>query len=88
MLSNLKAALAARRLRQVDLAMELKISPSVLSEIITGRRELSPSLRARISEILNADAGWLFSSVTHIPAPKSDPQPEPSPAVACAGRDT
>jgi hypothetical protein len=41
-LVNLKAALAARRMRQVDLAIELKISPSVLSEIVNGRRSAEP----------------------------------------------
>ena len=86
-LSNLKAALAARRMRQVDLAMELKIAPSVLSEIVNGRRELSPSLRARIAEILNADAGWLFQEVHFIPGPKSVETAEPRTGVACAARE-
>jgi transcriptional regulator with XRE-family HTH domain len=75
MLVNLKSALAARRLRQVDLAIELKISPSVLSEIINGRRNAEPSLRARLAEILQANEDWLFSSLTHIPAPEADPIP-------------
>jgi transcriptional regulator with XRE-family HTH domain len=69
MLTNLKAALAARRLRQVDLALSLKIPPSTLSEIICERRQAGPSLRARIAEALRADETWLFSSVTRIPGP-------------------
>jgi transcriptional regulator with XRE-family HTH domain len=68
MLSNLKTALAARRVRQVDLAIELKISPSVFSEIVNGRRSAEPSLRARLADILQADEDWLFSNVTQIPA--------------------
>ena len=55
MLMNLRAALAARRLRQVDLALSLKIPPSTLSEIICGRRPADPSQRARIAVALCAD---------------------------------
>jgi transcriptional regulator with XRE-family HTH domain len=80
MLSNLKTALAARRVRQVDLAIELKISPSLLSEIVNGRRSAEPSLRAHLAEILKADEDWLFDRTIHIPAPKSDA--EPMPAIA------
>lgn len=77
MLANMKATLAARRLRQVDLAIELKISSSLLSEIVNGRRSAEPSLRARLAEILQADQDWLFGE-THIPAPKSDAAPTPA----------
>jgi transcriptional regulator with XRE-family HTH domain len=67
MLANLKAALAARRLRQVDLALSLKIPPSTLSEIICGRRQAESSLRTRIAEALCADEAWLFSTFARIP---------------------
>jgi transcriptional regulator with XRE-family HTH domain len=68
-LVNLKSAIAARGLRQVDLALELKIAPSVLSEIVNGRREADASLRARLAQLLHADEAWLFSRITRIPAP-------------------
>lgn len=68
MLSNLKMTLAARRMRQADLAVALKISPSALSEIVCGRREADASLRARIAAELRAEETWLFSTVTRIPA--------------------
>jgi transcriptional regulator with XRE-family HTH domain len=68
-LANLKTAIAARRTTQVDLALDLKIAPTVLSEIIHGRRQADPSLRARIAEALEADESWLFSTVTRIPRP-------------------
>lgn len=71
MLINLKTALAARRLRQVDLALSLKIPPSTLSEIVCGRRQADHSLRSRIAEVLRADEAWLFSSVTRIPTPNN-----------------
>jgi len=70
-LANLKTTIAARRLTQVDLALDLKIAPTVLSEIIHGRRQADPSLRARLAEILQADEDWLFGA-PHIPAPKSN----------------
>lgn len=89
MLTNLKTALAARRVRQVDLALSLKIPPSVLSEIICGRRQANPSLRARIAEALLADETWLFSSITRIPGPTTSSVGEGmAAAVVCAGRES
>jgi len=70
MLSNLKTALAARRLRQVELAQAIGIAPSTLSEFIHGRAELAPHLLTRIAEALQADPSWLFARVTYIPALK------------------
>jgi transcriptional regulator with XRE-family HTH domain len=72
-LANLKATLAVRRIRQVDLAIQLKISSSVLSEIINGRRPLPQDLAERIAGALNADPNWLFSPLMDIPVnPCSD----------------
>jgi transcriptional regulator with XRE-family HTH domain len=85
MLANLKTALAARGVKQADLAPKLKIPPSVLSEIIHGRRSPSESLRARISEELRADEGWLFQTYTAIPAPRGL-ECGATLAPACAGR--
>lgn len=82
MLVNLKSAIAARGFRQVDLALELKIAPSVLSEIVNGRRSADVSLRARLAEVLEADESWLFSTLTRIPP--RDGAGAPIPAVACA----
>lgn len=67
MLANLKATFAARRVRQVDLALSLRIPPSALSEIVNGRRKASPGLRDRIAQALRADPDWLFSRSTVIP---------------------
>lgn len=67
MLVNFKTALAARGMRQIELALELKIAPTVLSEIVNGRRSASPSMRARLAEMLQVDEAWLFSSFTRIP---------------------
>lgn len=71
MLANLKAAIAVRRMHQVDLALSLGIAPSLLSEVVTGRRAAEPSLRSRIAAALRADENWLFASVVEIPAPGS-----------------
>jgi transcriptional regulator with XRE-family HTH domain len=88
MLTNLKAALAARRIRQVELALSLKIPPSTLSEIVCGHRQADSGLRTRIAEALRADEAWLFSAVTRIPAPSGATSSESAPltAGATAGR--
>ena len=71
MLFNLKTAIAARGWRQVDFALEQKIPPTTLSEIINERRQADSSLRARIATALRADEQWLFSTVARIPGPTS-----------------
>jgi transcriptional regulator with XRE-family HTH domain len=71
MLVNIKAALAAHRLRQWDLAAMLKISQTTMSEIIAGRRPVEPRMKARIAEILRTNEDWLFQS-TVIPAPRTN----------------
>ena len=73
MLLNLKISIAARRLTQVDFALQFGIQPTALSEIIHGRRQADPALRARIAEALRADEEWLFSNVTPIPRPMEQP---------------
>jgi len=80
MLSNLKVALAARRMRQAEVAAAIGVAPSTFSEFIHGRAELAPYQLDRIAELLRADRAWLFQAVTHIPALKSDA--EPAPAIA------
>lgn len=67
MLANFKTALAVRRTKQVDLAVTLGIAPSVLSEIIHGRRRPTHDLRSRIAHELGVDESWLFSTQTKIP---------------------
>jgi transcriptional regulator with XRE-family HTH domain len=86
MLINLKMTIAVRRMTQVDLALQLKMAPTMLSEIIHGRRQADPSLRARIAEALRADETWLFSTVARIPGQKSFGNAEaPQPAIASVG---
>jgi len=85
MLVNLKAALAARQMRQVDLALALKIPPSTLSEIVCGRRQADGWLRTRIAEALRADEAWLFSTVTRIPSRMAEVEDSaPVPIMAAA----
>ena len=72
MLANLKTAIAQRGLKQADLAQSLKIPPTVLSEIIHGRRRADASLRSKIATALHADEAWLFDSFVRIPAPNTD----------------
>jgi transcriptional regulator with XRE-family HTH domain len=89
MLLNLKTTIAARRLTQVDLALQLKIPPTTLSQIIHGRRLADGSLRARIAEALRADETWLFSTVARIPGPTAFGNAEGlRPGFACARKET
>jgi transcriptional regulator with XRE-family HTH domain len=60
MYPNLKMAIFKRGLRQNHLAREVGIHEVVLSKIIHGFREPSSIQRARLSEYLGADEGWLF----------------------------
>jgi transcriptional regulator with XRE-family HTH domain len=69
MLPNLKAALAVRGMKQVDLAYELRIPASTLSEIVHERRRPDASIRCQIAQRLDADEKWLFASLVQIPKP-------------------
>jgi transcriptional regulator with XRE-family HTH domain len=84
MLTNLKAARASRGMKQVDLALALKISPSTLREIVCGRRQADTLLRTRIAEALRADEAWLFSTLARIPPLASGLEPSMPQAVRCA----
>jgi transcriptional regulator with XRE-family HTH domain len=82
MLANVKTALAARGLRQIQLARIVGLPESTLSEFIHERTDLAPRYLVRIAEALQADPAWLFSRVTRIPAL----QPEaPGELAAAAG---
>jgi len=76
MLMNLKAALLVRRVRQAELAVQLKISTGFLSEVIRGRKQLAPHLRTRAAEFLEADEGWLFDETKFVPVPRREPRIE------------
>ena len=69
MLVNFKAALAARRMKQVDLALDLRIDPTFLSRVINRRCEADASLRARLAAALEVEEAWLFQTVARIPRP-------------------
>lgn len=70
MLANLKTAIAARGLRQIELAHKLAIPSDFLSRIVRGWTKPSAELRVRIAEVLQADEGWLFSANVVIPGPR------------------
>lgn len=85
MLANFKATLAARKIHQVDLALQLRIDPTLLSQIVNERKQADASLRARIAGALAVDEHWLFSTFTSIPVPRTVlTEPESAPAMACA----
>lgn len=70
MLSNFKMALAVRGIKQADLAIELRIPASTLSEILHERRRPDVFTRRRIATRLNVDEAWLFSKLVQIPKQK------------------
>jgi transcriptional regulator with XRE-family HTH domain len=70
MLANLKTAIAARGLRQIELAQKLQIPSDFLSRIIRSWAKPNAELRVKIAEVLQADEGWLFSANVVIPAPR------------------
>jgi len=69
MLVNFKAALAARKMKQVDLALGLKMDPTLLSRVINQRCEADKSLRTQLAAALQVDEGWLFSTSFRVPGP-------------------
>jgi transcriptional regulator with XRE-family HTH domain len=77
MLPNLKMALAARGIRQIELAQKLDIPSDLFSRIVRGWTQPTVELRERIAEALQADESWLFSSEAVIPAPRLRPMSKP-----------
>jgi hypothetical protein len=69
MLANFKAALAARGMKQIDLALNLRIPSSTMSEIVNERRYADASTRERIASALRVEESWLFSRRVKIPEP-------------------
>ena len=52
---------------QWELCAEVGIGPTVLSEIIAGRRPIEPWIQKKIAEVLNADPDWLFFELRDVP---------------------
>ncbi len=52
----LKDELDARDMKQIDLAKELGIAKNVMSEIINGKRNLTPELAVRLEDVLGIKA--------------------------------
>ncbi len=60
MYTNLKLQLWKAGIRQNRLANMLGLDESMLSKIVNGFREPSPTLRAKIAGLLQSDEDWLF----------------------------
>lgn len=52
----LKDELDTRKMKQIDLAKELGIAKNVMSEIINGKRNLTPELAVRLEDALGIKA--------------------------------
>ena len=58
---NLKPAMDEKRVRQLDLARVLKISPQGFSLRMHRWTAFAPHEKTRIAEFLGFEAGWLFA---------------------------
>ncbi len=70
MYPNLKLQLWKAGIRQNRLANMLGLDESMLSKIMNGFREPSPTLRARIAGLLQSDERWLFERSEVHPLPE------------------
>ncbi len=62
----LRDELEAREMKQVELAKALGIAKNVMSEIISGKRNLTPELAVRLEEALGIKAEfWMKYQVYH-----------------------
>ncbi|WP_324030031.1 helix-turn-helix domain-containing protein [Pantoea sp. JZ2] len=58
-LQNLKHLMNRENMTQTELALRCELSPSVISQVITGRRNLGSNLSRKIEENLRLGHGWL-----------------------------
>jgi len=62
----LRDELDAREMKQVDLAKQLGIAKNVMSEIISGKRNITPELAVRLEDALGIKAEfWMKYQVTY-----------------------
>jgi len=75
MYPNLKLQLWKAGIRQNRLASMLGLDESLLSKIVNGFREPSPTVRAKIAGLLHSDEQWLFerSEIQQQPEKSSPP---------------
>jgi len=52
----LRAELEAREMKQITLAAELGIAKNVMSEIVSGKRNITPELAVRLEDVLGIKA--------------------------------
>ena len=73
---RLAAALKLRRLKQSDLARQLKITQTAISKIINGIQYLDFDLAVKTCEILEISLNWLAYGVDKEPKPHYYRDPE------------
>ena len=62
----LREELEARKIKQIELAKELGIAKNVMSEIVNGKRNITPELAVRLEEALGIKAEfWMRYQVTY-----------------------
>jgi transcriptional regulator with XRE-family HTH domain len=73
-LSNLWCAIVERYTTQARFAAKVRISRTILSEIVRGKRLADPLLRRKIAKALDAPEPWLFATPT-IPSDEEGEKP-------------
>jgi transcriptional regulator with XRE-family HTH domain len=71
MYPNLKLKLWSAGIRQNRLAQMVGIDETMLSKAINGFREITPEVRRKIADVLEADETWLFETENALRAAKS-----------------
>ena len=57
---KLKTELWRRGIKQIDLALSIRVDPSRLSKFVNGREEMPPEIRQSIAQWLGTDESHLF----------------------------
>jgi plasmid maintenance system antidote protein VapI len=70
MYPNLKLKLWSTGMRQNRLAQMLGMDETLLSKVINGFRAVSPDVRKKIADLLEADESWLFQTTHNSPESK------------------
>ncbi len=69
MFINLGVAVRAKGYKQHIVASAAGMTESTFSRALHGRGTFGPNERKRIAEFLNADEGWLFTTLAKVPRP-------------------
>jgi transcriptional regulator with XRE-family HTH domain len=73
MYPNLKLQLWRMGMRQNQLAKSLNMDETILSKIVNGFRQPSPTVKGQIAAVLHMDEKWLFEAPEAAARTNADP---------------